>query len=75
MKEKITNTTEFRRWVKMQVASQEITMAELARQMDIPQTRISDAIHGRSTGNKFIIPIIRKLDGDDENFKEFLKAI
>lgn len=50
-------------------------MAELARQMEIPQARISDAIHGRSTGNKFIIPIIRKLDGDEENFKEFLKAI
>lgn len=75
MKEKITNTAEFRRWVRMQVVSKEISMAELARQMDIPQARISDAIHGRSTGNKFIIPIIRKLDGDEENFKDFLKAI
>lgn len=75
MKEKITNTTEFRRWVRMQVASQEITMAELARQMAIPQSRISDAIHGRSTGDRYIIPIIRKLDGDEENFKEFLKVI
>ena len=75
MKEKITNTAEFRRWGRLQVVSQEISMAELARQMEIPQARISDAIHGRSTGNKYIIPIIRKLDGDEENFKEFLKAI
>ena len=75
MKEKITNTAEFRRWVRLQVVSQEISMAELARQMEIPQARISDAIHGRSTGNKYIIPISRKLDGDEENFKEFLKAI
>ena len=75
MKEKITNTAEFRRWVRLQVVSQEISMAELVRQMEIPQARISDAIHGRSTGNKYIIPIIRKLDGDEENFKEFLKAI
>ena len=75
MKEKITNTAEFRRWVRLQVVSQEISMAELARQMEIPQARISDAIHGRSTGNKYIIPIIRKLDGDEENFKELLKAI
>ena len=75
MKEKITNTAEFRRWVRLQVVSQEISMAELARQMEIPQARISDAIHGRSTGNKYIIQIIRKLDGDEENFKEFLKAI
>ena len=75
MKEKITNTAEFRRWVRLQVVSQEISMAELARQMEIPQARISDAIHGRSTGNKYIIPIIRKLDGDEEIFKEFLNAI
>ena len=47
MREKITNTAEFRRWVRMQVASREISMAELARQMDIPQTRISEAIHGK----------------------------
>ena len=44
MKEKITNTAEFRRWVRLQVVSQEISMAELARQMEIPQARISDAI-------------------------------
>lgn len=75
MKEKITNTAEFRRWVRMQVVSQEMTMAELARRMEIPQARISEAIHGRSSGNKYIIPIIKKLGGDEENFKEFLKAI
>ena len=75
MKEKITNTAEFRRWVRMQVVSQEMTMAELARRMEIPQARISEAIHGRSSGDKYIIPIIKKLGGDEENFKEFLKAI
>ena len=75
MKEKITNTAEFRRWVRMQVVSQEMTMAELARRMEIPQARISEAIHGRSSGNKYIIPIIKKLGGDEENFKEFLKDI
>lgn len=75
MKEKITNTAEFRRWVRMQVVSQEMTMAELARRMEIPQARISEAIHGRSSGNKYIVPIIKKLGGDEENFKEFLKAI
>ena len=75
MKEKITNTAEFRRWVRMQVVSQEMTMAELARRMEIPQARISEAIHGRSSGNKYIIPIIKKLGGDEEDFKEFLEAI
>ena len=75
MKEKITNTAEFRRWVRLQVVSQEISMAELARQMEIPQARISDAIHGRSTGNKHIIPIIEKLGGNVEDFEELLKVI
>lgn len=75
MREKITNTAEFRRWVRMQVASREISMAELARQMDIPQTRISEAIHGKSTGNKYILPIIKKLGGSPKDFKEFLKAV
>lgn len=75
MKDKITNTAEFRRWVRMQVASQEISMAELARQMDIPQTRISEAIHGKSSGNKYILPIIESLGGSPEDFEEFLKAV
>lgn len=73
MREKITNTAEFRRWVRMQVASREISMAELARQMNIPQSRISEAIHGKSS--TYILPIIETLGGSPEDFKEFLKAV
>lgn len=74
--EKITNTAEFRRWVRVQVAGQDIlSMAELARQMQIPATRISEALHGRMSGKKYIIPIIEKLGGDVKDFEEFLKAI
>lgn len=75
MGERITNTEEFRRWVKMQVASREMSMAELARQMNIPQARISEAIHGKQYGNKYVLPIIEALDGNTEDFKEFLKAV
>lgn len=75
MREQVTNTAEFRRWVRMQVASKEMSMAELARQMNIPQTRISEAIHGKSAGNKYIIPIIKELGGEPEDFEEFLKAV
>lgn len=75
MREEITNITEFRRWVRMQVASQEISMAELARRMEIPQSRISEAIHGKSAGNKYILPIIRELGGVPEDFEELLKAV
>lgn len=75
MKETITNTAEFRCWVKMQVVRREISMAELARQMNIPQARISEAIHGKSSGNKYILPIIETLGGSPEDFEEFLKAV
>ena len=52
-----------------------ISQNELARQMGIPHARISEATHGKQSGNKYIIPIIEELDGDVDDFKEFLKAI
>lgn len=75
MREEITNTAEFRRWVRMQLASREMSMAALSRQMNIPQSRISEAIHGKSAGNKYILPIIKELGGNPEDFKDFLKAV
>lgn len=58
-----------------QVAGQEMSQAELARQMQIPATRISEALHGRMSGRKYIIPIIEKLGGNVEDFEELLKVI
>lgn len=72
---KIRNLTEFRRWVKIRLVEKEISQSELARQMGIPQARISEATHGKQSGNKYIIPVIEKLGGNVEDFKEFLKAI
>ncbi len=72
---KIRNLAEFRRWVKIRLVEKEISQRELARQMDIPHARISEATHGKQSGNKYIIPIIEELDGNLNNFKEFLKAI
>jgi hypothetical protein len=43
--------------------------------MDIPHARISEATHGKQSGNKYIIPIIESLDGDLKDFQDFLKAI
>ena len=68
---RISNLAEFRRWVKIRLVEKEISQNELARQMGIPHARISEATHG----NKYIIPIIEELDGDVDDFKEFLKAI
>ena len=72
---KIRDVAEFRRWVKIRLVEKDISQRELARQMDIPHARISEAIHGKQSGNKYIIPIIEELDGDLNDFKEFLKAI
>lgn len=76
MEEKqIRNLDEFRRWVKMQLAGREISQSELARQMEIPKARISEATHGKQPGRKYVVPIIVELGGNIENFKEFLKTI
>lgn len=72
---KIRNFAEFRQWVKIRLVEKEISQRELARKMEIPPARISEATHGKQTGKKYIVPIIEELDGDLNNFKEFLKAI
>lgn len=72
---RIRNLAEFRRWVKIRLVEKEISQRELARQMNIPHARISEATHGKQSGNKYIVPIIEELGGDLNDFKEFLKAI
>ncbi len=75
MKKKIYTLEEFRLWVKIQLIKKGISQNELARRMGIPQARISEATHGKQSGNKYITSIIQELGGDIENFKEFLKAV
>ena len=52
---RISNLAEFRRWVKIRLVEKEISQNELARQMGIPHARISEATHGKQSGNKYII--------------------
>lgn len=75
MNEKIHTLEEFRLWVKIQLIKKGISQNELARRMGIPQSRISEATHGKRSGNKYIISIIQELGGEIENFTEFLKAV
>lgn len=75
MNSKITTLAEFRTWVKVQLVYRDISQNELARQMKIPNARISEATHGKQSGKKYIIPIIENLEGDLMHFQEFLKAI
>lgn len=72
---KIRNLAEFRRWVKIRLAEEEISQNELARQMMIPHARISEATHGKPAGRRHIVSIIEKLGGKLEDFEDFLKAI
>ena len=48
---KVRNLAEFRRWVKIRLVEKEISQNELARQMGIPHARISEATHGKQSGN------------------------
>jgi len=72
---KIKNCAEFRKWVKIRLVEEEISQRELARKMGIPHARISEAIHGKQQGNKYIIPVIETLEGDLEDFQEFFKTV
>lgn len=72
---RIRDLAGFRKWVKIRLVEKEISQSKLARQMGIPNARISEATHGKQSGNKYIVPIIKELDGDLNDFKEFLKAI
>jgi len=72
---KIKNLAEFRRWVKVRLVEEEISQRELAKKMCIPHARISEAIHGKQTGNKYIIPVIESLGGDLKDFQEFLNTV
>lgn len=75
MEGKVQTIEEFRQWVKIKLVIKGISQNELARKMGIPQARISEATHGKPSGHKHIISIIEELDGNKEDFKEFLKAI
>lgn len=71
----VRNYSEFKRWVRIRLAEEEISQNELARQLGVPHARISEATHGKRSGNKYITPIIKKLGGDLKDFEEFLKTI
>ena len=74
-KNTIGNLQEFRRWVKIRLAEEEISQNELAKRMGIPHARISEATHGKPAGKKYVVPIIEKLGGKAEDFEELLKVI
>lgn len=72
MEFEIATMHDFRRWVKTQLAYQDIDQKRLSEKMQIPPPRISEAIYGKVGGHKFIVPIIEAIGGNVEDFKAIL---
>ena len=67
--------SEFYLWVKIRMLEKGLTQRELAEQMHTHHARISEAIHGKSSGMKYILPLINVLGGKEENFRDFLTEL
>ena len=64
---------EFRHWVKVQLVYRDSSQRRLAKELGIPHARISEALHGKPSGDKYLIPIIQFLGGDTKDFSSILK--
>ena len=51
------------------------TQRALADEMDIAYPRVSEALHGKRTGYRYIRPIIEKLGGNLDDFEVFLNEM
>lgn len=69
---RIETLADFRRWVRVQMAYRDTNSAKLAKQMGIPYPRISEALHGKRHGKKFVVPLIEILGGDVDDFKAII---
>lgn len=68
----IRTLKEFQKWAKIQLLMQDKTQRALAEEMSIAYPRISEALHGKKTGRRYVRQIITALGGDLKNFEEFL---
>lgn len=74
-KRKVRNFAEFSLWAKIKMLERGVSQRELAEGMGTYQARISEAITGKPSGKKYIIPLINELGGNIDDFDELLKAI
>lgn len=72
--QEITNFNDFKKWVKTQLILRDMTQKQLAGELGIAYPRITEAIEGKPTGKKHIIPIIIALDGDLNSFQKLLEC-
>ena len=72
---KVRNFAEFALWTKTRMLERGISQRELAAGMGTHQARISEAITGKPSGKRFIIPLIQELGGNMDDFKDFLNTV
>ncbi len=72
---KIRDFPGFRLWVQIRLLEEGMTQQQLAEQMGVVRPRITEATFGKPSGRKYVLPIIRKLGGDEKDFQELLKVI
>lgn len=72
MKKEIQTLEEFRKWARVRMVLMDTNNMKLAKQMDIAYPRISEALHGKPSGKKHVVPLIHALGGDINNFKGIL---
>lgn len=68
----IRTMEDFRKWVLIQLILQDTNERKLAKKMGIAHPRISEAINGKPTGRKYIIPLIHVLGGDVDQFQNII---
>lgn len=69
MDSEIRTMEEFRIWVAVGLAGRQMSQRKLAYQMHIHYPRISEAVNGKASAKKYLVPIIEALGGDPKNFK------
>ena len=73
---KVRNFAEFAFMDKNQDAGKKASAREnWPQEVGTHQARISEAITGKPSGKKFIIPLIQELGGNMDDFKDFLNTV
>jgi hypothetical protein len=75
MENEVKTLKEFQKWAKIQLLIQDKTQRVLAEEMSVAYPRISEALHGKKTGIRYIRPIITALGGNVEDFEAFLGEV
>lgn len=75
MGSEVKTLKDFQKWAKIQLLMQDKTQRVLAEEMGIAYPRISEALHGKKTGLRYIRQIITALGGNLEDFEEFLSGL